>query len=212
MSKIKLFVAARAAKSPDDFNGRFAVSDKSKSLFETALDELGGVLARVDESRIDAACKRLAGAGQIVVYGCGREALQVKGFAMRLYHLGLPVSVVGDMTTPPLGPGDVFLTSSGPGETSTVLTLMQVAHNAGATNLLLTAQAESSAAKRADFTLLIPAQTMANDQGAQKTSVLPMGSVFEGALFLLFEVMVLKLKDLIGVSPEAMRARHTNME
>ncbi|RUU73106.1 6-phospho-3-hexuloisomerase, partial [Mesorhizobium sp. M7A.T.Ca.TU.009.01.1.2] len=98
------------------------------------------------------------------------------------------------------------------GETSTVLTLMQVAHDAGATNLLLTAQAEGSAARLADFTLLIPAQTMANDQGAQKTSVLPMGSVFEGALFLLFEVMVLKLRELIGASPEAMRARHTNME
>lgn len=39
-----------------------------------------------------------------------------------------------------------------------------------------------------------------------------MGSVFEGALFVLFEVMVLKLRDLTGVSPEAMRARHTNME
>ncbi|RUU11235.1 SIS domain-containing protein [Mesorhizobium sp. M7A.T.Ca.TU.009.01.3.2] len=188
------------------------MSDKSKSLFETALEELGGVLARIDESRIDAACKMLAGARRIVVYGCGREALQVKGFAMGLYHLGLPVSVVGDMNTPPLGQGDVFLVSSGPGETSTVLTLMQVAHDADATNLLLTAQAEGSAARLADFTLLIPAQTMANDQGAQKTSVLPMGSVFEGALFLLFEVMVLKLRELIGASPEAMRARHTNME
>ncbi|WP_027057241.1 SIS domain-containing protein [Mesorhizobium loti] len=188
------------------------MSEKNENLFKIALDELGGVLGRVDEGGIDAACKMLADAGQIVVYGCGREALQVKGFAMRLYHLGLPVSVVGDMNTPPLGPHDVFLASSGPGEASTVLTLMQVAHDAGAANLLLTAQPESSAAKRADFTLLIPAQTMANDQGSQKTSVLPMGSVFEGALFLLFEVMVLKLKSLTGASPEAMRARHTNME
>ncbi|PZV36772.1 SIS domain-containing protein [Mesorhizobium kowhaii] len=188
------------------------MSGNNENPFKTALGELGSVLAHVDESRIDAACKMLADARQIVVYGCGREALQVKGFAMRLYHLGLPVSVVGDMNTPPLGTGDVFLASSGPGETSTVLTLMQVAHDAGAINLLLTAQAESSAAKRADFSLLIPAQTMANDQGTKKTSVLPMGSVFEGALFLLFEVMVLKLRDLIGASPEAMRARHTNME
>lgn len=131
---------------------------------------------------------------------------------MRLYHLGLPVSVVGDMTTPPLGAGDVFLASSGPGETSTVLTLMRVAREADATVLLLTAQADSTAAKLADLTLLIPAQTMADDQGPEKTSVLPMGSVFEGALFVLFEVMVLKLRDLTGVSPEAMRARHTNME
>ncbi|WP_254025127.1 SIS domain-containing protein [Mesorhizobium ventifaucium] len=181
-------------------------------LFAIALGELGGVLERVDESSIDAACAMLAGAQKIAVYGCGREALQVKGFAMRLYHLGLPISVVGDMNTPPLAAGDVFFVSSGPGETSTVLTLMRVACEAGATVLLLTAQTGSSAAKLADFTLLVPAQTMADDQGSEKTSVLPMGSVFEGALFLLFEVMVLKLRTITGMSPEAMRARHTNME
>ncbi|TGQ48038.1 MULTISPECIES: 6-phospho-3-hexuloisomerase [unclassified Mesorhizobium] len=188
------------------------MTNAGTDLFGIALNELGNVLARVDESRIDSACAMLAGARKIAVYGCGREALQVKGFAMRLYHLGLPVSVVGDMTTPPLGSGDVFLVSSGPGETSTVLTLMQIAREAGATILLLTAQGESSAARLADFSLLIPAQTMANDQGSEKTSVLPMGSVFEGALFVLFEVMVLKLRDLTGQSPETMRARHANME
>ncbi|RWC97044.1 MAG: SIS domain-containing protein [Mesorhizobium sp.] len=181
-------------------------------LFAIALEELGGVLAKVDGASIDAACEVLVGAGRIAVYGCGREALQVKGFAMRLYHLGLPVSVVGDMTTPPLGKGDVFLVSSGPGETTTVLTLIRVARDAGAKVLLVTAESGSSAARLADFTLLIPAQTMASDQGAAKTSVLPMGSLFEGALFLLFEVMVLKLKALTGASPAAMRARHTNME
>jgi 6-phospho-3-hexuloisomerase len=188
------------------------MTNAGTDLFGTALNELGNALAEVDEGSVDAACAMLAGASRIAVYGCGREALQVKGFAMRLYHLGLPVSVVGDMNTPPLGTGDVFLASSGPGETSTVLALMQVARQAGAKTLLLTAERSGSAAKRADFTLLIPAQTMARDQGREKTSVLPMGSVFEGALFLLFEVMVLKLKTMTGQSPEAMRARHTNME
>ncbi|RRH96411.1 SIS domain-containing protein [Mesorhizobium tamadayense] len=181
-------------------------------MFVTALDELGAVVGRIDDGRADAACEMLTGARRIVVYGCGREALQVKGFAMRLFHLGLPVAVVGDMTTPPLGKGDIFLVSSGPGETTTVLTLMRVARDAGAKVLLLTAEPASSAAKLADFTLLIPAQTMASDHGAARTSVLPMGSLFEGALFLLFEVMVLKLKALTGATPEAMRARHTNME
>ncbi|MDX8522337.1 6-phospho-3-hexuloisomerase [Mesorhizobium dulcispinae] len=179
---------------------------------QIAMDELGAVVRRIDDGRVDTACAMLAGAGKIVVYGCGREALQVKGFAMRLFHLGLPVAVVGDMTTPPLGKGDVFLASSGPGETTTVLTLMRVARDAGAKVVLLTAEPAGSAAKLADFTLLVPAQTMASDQGAAKTSVLPMGSLFEGALFLVFEVMVLKLKALTGATPEAMRARHTNME
>jgi 6-phospho-3-hexuloisomerase len=188
------------------------MTQAGSQMFGTALNELGAVLARIDENRIDAACEMLAGGGKIAVYGCGREALQVKGFAMRLYHLGLPVSVVGDMTTPPLGPGDLFLVSSGPGETTTVLTLMRVARDAGARVLLITAETTGSAAKLADFALLIPAQTMASDQGPARTSILPMGSLFEGALFVLFEVMVLKLRHLTGATPEAMRARHTNME
>lgn len=188
------------------------MTDTGGKLFGVALAELGAVLERMDESRIDAACAMLGGARAIAVYGCGREALQVKGFAMRLHHLGLPVSVVGDMTTPPLGEGDVLLASSGPGELSTVLALMGVAKRAGAKILLLTARPGGSAAALADFTLFVPAQTMADDQGPEKTSVLPMGSLYEGALFVLFEVMVLKLRDLTGATAEAMRARHTNME
>ncbi|HEY6630386.1 MAG TPA: SIS domain-containing protein [Rhizobiaceae bacterium] len=188
------------------------MTGRGEDLFSEALGELGSVLAQVDQGAIDQACRMLADARRIAVYGCGREALQMKGLAMRLFHLGLPVFVVGDMTAPAMGQGDVLFASSGPGETATVLALMKVAHAARAKNLLVTAQPKSSAADLADFMLVVPAQTMADDQGQRRTSVLPMGSVFEGALFLLFEIMVLKLKDMLGVSPEAMRARHTNME
>jgi len=180
--------------------------------FRVALDELAGVLDRVDEAAVDRACRMIVDGRRIGVFGCGREALQIKGLAMRLFHLGLPVAVVGDVTMPPLGPGDVFLVTAGPGELPTALALMRIAREAGASVLLLTAQAESSAARLADFTLLVPAQTLADDQGAGRSSVLPMGSVYEGALFVLSEVMVLKLKELLAASPEAMRARHTNME
>jgi 6-phospho-3-hexuloisomerase len=188
------------------------IGQRSPDLFGAALAELGTVLGRVDHAAIETACEMLAGAARIACYGCGREALQIKGFAMRLFHLGLPVAVVGDMTTPALGEGDVFLVTSGPGETSTVLTLMKVARAAGARNLLLTAEPQASAAQLADFTLHVPAQTMASDQGTRATSVLPMGSLFEGALFMLFEIMVLELKTMLDVAPEAMRARHTNLE
>ncbi|WP_315918607.1 SIS domain-containing protein [Mesorhizobium sp. SP-1A] len=180
--------------------------------FEAALRELGDVLGRMDDGAIDEACRMLTGARRIGAAGCGRELLQMKGFAMRLFHLGMPVALVGDVTMPPLGPGDIFLVTAGPGELATMLALMKIAHEAGAKILLVTAQAESAAARLADFTLLVPAQTMADDRGPARTSVLPMGSVYEGALFVLFEVMVLKLKAMLGVDAEAMRARHTNME
>jgi 6-phospho-3-hexuloisomerase len=59
--------------------------------------------------------------------------------------------------------------------------------------------------------ITVPAQTMANDQGPA-TATLPMGSIFEGALFVLFEVMILKLRDHLGITAETMRANHTNLE
>ena len=182
------------------------------SLYQTALSELGAVFDRMNETEVEATVERIATARRVVVFGGGRERLQIMGFAMRLFHMGLAASVEGDMTTPAVGPGDLFLVTCGPGEISTALALMGVAKSAGCDVGLITAQPKGRAAALADFVLTLPAQTMADDQGAGKISVLPMGSLFEGALFVLFEVMVLKLKARLGISADDMRANHTNLE
>ncbi len=184
----------------------------SKSLYQTALSELGSVFARLDDAKVDEAVEAIATARSTVVFGGGRERLQIMGFAMRLYHMGVPVAVEGDMTTPPVAPGDLFLVTVGPGEISTALALIGVAKAAGAKVLVVTAQPEGRAPKLADQVLHLPAQTMADDQGAARSSVLPMGSLYEGALFVLFEIMILKLCKRLNVSSDAMRARHTNLE
>ncbi|MDF1606857.1 6-phospho-3-hexuloisomerase [Hoeflea sp. YIM 152468] len=178
--------------------------------FREALLEIGMVVEAIKPQDIERATALIAAAKTIVAYGCGREALQVRGLTMRLFHLGLSVSMQGDMTTPPLGPGDLFLCSAGPGELATVTALMRVARDAGAKTLFLTAEPDCEAAGLADLVVEIPAQTMSRDIGGG--SILPMGSVYEGALFLLFEIMVLRLKDQLGETTESMRARHTNME
>lgn len=182
------------------------------NLFKGALAELGAVTDGIDSEALDEACRIIAGARRIGVYGGGREGLQMRGFAMRLFHLGCAVGVVGDMTMPALEKGDVFVVTVGPGYISTALALMQVARDAGATIVFLTAQPGGRCAELADFVLEIPAQTMASDQRGAATSILPMGSLYEGALFVVFEVMILKLRELLAVSPKAMRANHTNME
>ncbi len=181
-------------------------------MFDAALSELADVAGRIAPDEIEAACAVIAGARRIVLYGCGREGLQLRGFAMRLHHLGKQVAMQGDMAAPPVGRGDLLLVSAGPGELSTVTALMRVGREAGADILFLTAEPETPSAELATQVLVVPAQTMARDTGPAVTSVLPMGSVYEGALFVLFEVMVLRLRDLLGVSPEDMRARHTNLE
>ncbi|RKP51852.1 SIS domain-containing protein [Pararobbsia silviterrae] len=184
----------------------------SHSLFEAALAELGRTVTRIRDDDIERLIERIAQARHVAVFGCGREGLQIKGFAMRLFHLGRSVSVVGDMTTPALGPEDLLLVTAGPGELPTALTMTQVARRAGARVLVITAQPAGSVPAAATDVVVVPAQTMADDQGDQVTSILPMGSIFEGSLFVLFEIAILRLKAKLGVGDAQMRANHTNLE
>ncbi|XP_010693535.2 uncharacterized protein LOC104906475 [Beta vulgaris subsp. vulgaris] len=155
--------------------------------------------------------------GRIFVYGVGREGLMLKALCMRLAHLGLSVYCVFDMTTPPIGPTDLLIASAGPGGFSTVDAICKVAKSNGALVLLLTAQPESgSSVEYATVVAHVPAQTMADDHQVghvdESRPLLPMGSLYEGVLFVLFEMVVFKLADILGQTPEAVRARHTNLE
>jgi 6-phospho-3-hexuloisomerase len=174
------------------------------------LREIDRVLSQVSETEIDDLCDAITGARQIIVYGLGREGLVMRGFAMRLMHLGLDVAVVGDMTTPPIGAGDLFLVSCGPGYLSTVQALTGVARQAGGRIAMLTAQPHAPLPQQADLLVYLPAQTMAEDE--QSSSTQAMGSAFEQALWILFDALVPRLQTSLGQNAEEMRRRHTNLE
>lgn len=180
-------------------------------IYRKALDELHSVLVAVDKTQEANALDLIAASRRIALYGVGREGLQIKGFAMRLFHLGLHAHVVGDMSVPHLGDGDLLIVSAGPGDFSTVSALIGVAKAAGAKTLCVTAEPDGAAPRAADAILAIPAQTMASDTTVP-SSVLPMGSLYEGALYLLFEVLILKLRKRLAVDAASMRLRHTNLE
>ncbi|VVB15680.1 unnamed protein product [Arabis nemorensis] len=152
---------------------------------------------------------------RVFLHGVGREGLMLKAFAMRLFHLGLSSHIVSDMTTPPISSSDLLIASAGPGGFSTVDAICSVGKSSGARVLLLTAQPErGSCVKHATAVCYVPAQTMASDEAEEKGErrLLPMGSVYEGALFVLFEMVVYKLGEVLGESPESVRSRHTNLE
>jgi 6-phospho-3-hexuloisomerase len=177
-----------------------------------AADEIRRAAAGVDPAHFTGMQDELCRARRIVLCGVGREGLMMRALAMRLYHMGLDAHVAGDMSTPPVGPGDLLVVSAGPGYLSTIAALVGVARSAGARTLCVTAQPGGQVPGACDAILAIPAQTMADDQGVSANSVLPMGSLFEGAQFLVFELLILALRERIGVAAEAMRARHTNLE
>jgi 6-phospho-3-hexuloisomerase len=185
--------------------------DSLAALATRALGDLAKVFARLPPGAETALIDAIVAARRIAIYGAGREGLQMDGLAMRLHHLGLDVSVVGDMNVPPLGAGDLLLVSSGPGASNIGDALITVAREAGAKIAVVTAQPSGRTPSRADVVFHIPAQTMADDRGGE-VSVLPMGSLFETAQMVLFEIIVLALRDRLGETPETMRARHTNLE
>lgn len=180
-------------------------------LYRAAAQDLAAVADRLDEAQLREAVEAILAARRIALYGVGREGLQLKGFAMRLFHIGLASSVVGDMTAPHLGEGDLLIVSAGPGHFSTVEALMGVAKRDGARTLCVTAQPGGPCPQAADLVIAIPSQTMA-DAGKPPSTVLPGGSLYEGAQYILFETLIITLRDRLGVTPESMRHTHTNLE
>ena len=181
------------------------------ALANGALKDLEGVFAAMPDDALDGLIEEIVRARRIVVFGLGREGLQMRGFAMRLFHMGRDVAVWGDMTAPAVGAGDLLIVSAGPGDLPTAQTLVGIARGAGARTALVTAQPDGGLARLVDVVTVIPAQTMADDRGG-RLSVLPMGSLFETAQMIAFELAILKLRPRFAETAETMRARHTNLE
>lgn len=179
----------------------------------SALDEIWSAVEQLDADEVTAIVEALATANKVVLHGLGREGIMMRALAMRLYHLGLDVHVLGDMTAPPVGENDLLLVSAGPGYFSTIDALANIAKNAGAKVVCVTSLATAMLPAKADLVLTIPAQTMANDEvSGTAASVLPMGSLFEGALFIYSELIILEVQKRLKVPKDEMRLRHTNLE
>lgn len=190
------------------------VRGETMDLKEMAAEAVTEIAAAIDlalPGQINAMSEPIQRSRRIALYGVGREGLMIKTLAMRLFHLGLDAHLVGDMTTPPLATGDLLIVSAGPGHFSTCRALIEVSRAAGAETLCVTAEPQGRTAQEADHLIHLPAQTMARDSG-NKVSVLPMGSLYEGVMFLFFEILILDLQKQLGLSAQAMRANHTNLE
>ena len=182
-----------------------------RSTARAALTELNQVFGAIDNGAADALIESIARARRIALYGAGREGLAIKGFAMRLFHLGLDAHVVGDMTTPSVGNGDLLIVTSGAGFLATADALVGIAASAGASTAIVTAQPRGATSVKTDIRVVIPAQTMFDDRG-NSASILPMGSLFEFAEAVLFELIILRLREQLKETAETMRVRHTNLE
>jgi len=175
------------------------------------INEISTVLQKVDDAEIHDFIQEIRNARKIVSTGAGRVGMAVRGFTMRLGHLGLSAHMVGDTTVPSVGKGDLLLVASGSGETQTIVDLVTIARKNGCRIALITGNPASRMGEMADVIVKLSAPSKTKSvQGF--TSLQPMTTLNEQCLAILLDAIVLTLMEQMNETHDTMWARHSNLE
>jgi 6-phospho-3-hexuloisomerase len=176
---------------------------------ELILNKISSVLQATDDSLVDKIVETVDKANRIFITGAGRSGLVSRFFAMRLMHSGYKVYMVGEIVTPSIQNGDLFIVISGSGGTETLLPLVRKAKSVGAKVAIISMKSQSPMAEMADLVCPIGSGDE-NSFGIVKG--MPMGTVFELSTLIFLEAIVSKIVHDKGLTEEGMRAIHANLE
>jgi len=172
--------------------------------------EICDALSRTDDRQVEMLLDMAEEAQNIFVGGAGRSGLMMKAFAMRLMHIGLSSSEVGETTTPASGPDDLLLAASGSGRTRMTLALVEAAAARGARTAVITGHEDSPLASVADHCVYLHAPVVFVNH--ERPTRQPPGSLFEQCLLGQCDAMILMLMHRRGVPEDYIRRRHTKFE
>ncbi|MBM3628552.1 MAG: 6-phospho-3-hexuloisomerase [Alphaproteobacteria bacterium] len=175
------------------------------------LAEVEEVFARMAPDAAATLAGELVAARRILLHSAGRTGLVLRGLTMRLFHAGLDAHMVGDMTAPPVGAGDLLLVNASTGDLPSGVAHATAARAAGARVLVVGAVGTGAVVDLAHRFVLLPGQTMRDDMTSARPSAMPMGSQYELALAVFFEIVVLEVMRMRGLGFADLRARHANL-
>jgi len=174
--------------------------------------ELAQVFSRMNDDSVMPLLEKLKKANRIIAHAGGREGISMRPFVMRLAHMGFNSHWLYDDTTVACGSGDIYVTSSGSGDTdNSIYDAAKRAKKTGGFLVLFTAVPNSEFAKLADMVVTIPGAAYHVKEGVVPTIQL-MGNQYEQALYLVLDTVIMMLKDQLGISEQDMEARHRNIE
>jgi len=179
------------------------------TLINEVLGEINEVMTQVSEAELTVAEGIITKDKRIFVLGAGRSGLMVKGFAMRLMHIGYTVYVIGETITPSIAPGDVLVAVSGSGTTGSVIEPAQKAANNGVAVIGVTSNPTSPLATLGEATIIVPGATKAGD-GVKSIQLL--STLFDQSVHVTLDILTLMISRRDHVSNETAKATHSNME
>lgn len=186
---------------------------KTADVAYQAVMELAETLRNADSRQVEIFASLIKEKKRIFVAGAGRSLLMLKAFAMRLMHVGFEVYIVGEVTTPAFLAEDLLVIATGSGETQSLVSIAEKAKSYGGTVAVLTIFEDSSIGKIADVAVKIPAFTdKLPVSEVNKKGILPGGSMFEEAVLLLGDALIVDLAKEHQVDTGKAFEKHANLE
>ena len=176
--------------------------------------ELQSYAREVKQEDVDNVVDLIIKSERIFVAGAGRSGFAARGFANRLMHLGFNVNFVGEATTPPIKETDLLIVGSGSGTTAGLVAMVKKAKNQGAKIATITLAPEKTIGSMSEAKIVLPGTTRLLDEDKNKAvgSIQPVGSMFEQLSWLVYDGMVISLKEKTHQTNEDLIARHGNLE
>jgi 6-phospho-3-hexuloisomerase len=183
--------------------------NKIRQKIELILNEIQSVLVNNEIEDCEEFIAKIVNGQKIVTCGAGRVGHAIRGFCMRLGHMGYHAHHIGDTTVPRIDNDDVLIVASGSGETKTIVDLTTIAKNSGVTILSVTGNPNSTIAKLANLNITIKAPNKVNNTIKSQQ---PMTTLNEQSLGIFFDAIVLMMIDFCNFDINSLQSRHSLLE
>lgn len=180
-----------------------------KELSTIVIEEHQKVYEAVDEFQVEQYLNLLSEAKCIQVFGMGRMKCSVRGFTMRLMHMGLNAHVVYDTTCPEIKDGDLLVIHGAC--TSVGYLVAQMAKKRGAKVVSITADPNNRISQLSDLVVELKGQIHGGRE-YEIPSIQPMAALFEQSVFIFSDIIIQLLMQKMNISIESMKSRHTNLD
>lgn len=183
----------------------------TKKYFDIIIRELQHVRETVSEKDCEQLLSAIYSSERVFCYGLGRAGFSMKAFAMRLMHFGKEVYFLNETVTPGFGRDDLLIVSSASGETAQLVALAKKARELKGTVAVLTTEPDSSITQFCDVVVAINAPSK-NHQHSQFQSEQPMSSLYEQALLMIGDALIMQAVEESDEPEEWLLKRHANLE
>ncbi|MEY8523625.1 6-phospho-3-hexuloisomerase [Lachnospiraceae bacterium 38-10] len=185
----------------------------TKEILLTITDELADCFADLKEEQLSELEEKIRKTNKIFVAGAGRSLMMIRGFAMRLMHMGYRSYVVGETSTPALEAGDLLIIASGSGNTETLTVIADKCKRLGGVLALITTMPDSHIGKKADCIVHVPAATTKNSANTRR-SIQPGANTFEQSVLLLGDAVIIRMMSgkTMDANNEKLMKLHANLE